>query len=200
MDQSVMVFAGTAARGSAIPSPSEGMVTYRSDDDLVEVYNGTSFVPVGGILQVVSTTKTDKFSSSSTSFTDLTGLSVSITPQSTSSKVLIFWSITASNNNNSGGVHLLITDAGNTAITRADAGDGQTQATNGFESIDNRQNANVLAGHFLWSPASTSAQTVKARVQTNGTGFMTINSTGLDNATAAFPRSVSTLTVMEVAG
>jgi len=47
MDQSVMVFAGTAARGSAIPSPTEGMVTYRSDDDTVEVYNGSSFVPVG---------------------------------------------------------------------------------------------------------------------------------------------------------
>ena len=39
--------------------------------------------------QVVSTTKTDGFSTSSTSVTDVTGLSVSITPTSTSSKVLI---------------------------------------------------------------------------------------------------------------
>ena len=38
--------------------------------------------------QVVSTTKTDGFSTSSTSVTDVTGLSVSITPTSTSSKVL----------------------------------------------------------------------------------------------------------------
>jgi phosphatidate phosphatase APP1 len=44
MDQMVMVFPGTAARGSAIPSPSEGMITYRSDDKVVEVFNGTNYV------------------------------------------------------------------------------------------------------------------------------------------------------------
>jgi hypothetical protein len=44
MDQMVMVFGGTAARGSAIPSPTEGMVTYRTDDKVVEVFNGTDFV------------------------------------------------------------------------------------------------------------------------------------------------------------
>ena len=39
MDQSVMVFASSAARGSAIASPTEGMVTYLSDDDAIEVYD-----------------------------------------------------------------------------------------------------------------------------------------------------------------
>ena len=48
MDQAVMVFGGTAARSSAIPSPSEGMMSYRTDDDVVEVYNGTAYVSVGG--------------------------------------------------------------------------------------------------------------------------------------------------------
>jgi hypothetical protein len=46
MDQAVMVFADSAARGSAIPSPSEGMVTYLSDTNLVEAYTGAAFVPV----------------------------------------------------------------------------------------------------------------------------------------------------------
>jgi hypothetical protein len=45
MDQSVMTFADSAARGSAIPSPTEGMVTYLDDTDALEVFNGTSFVP-----------------------------------------------------------------------------------------------------------------------------------------------------------
>ena len=40
----------------------------------------------GSIIQVVSTTKTDTFSTSSSSFTDITGLSVSITPASSSNK------------------------------------------------------------------------------------------------------------------
>jgi len=43
-DQAVMVFAGTAARSSAIATPSEGMVTITTDTDELQYYNGTSFV------------------------------------------------------------------------------------------------------------------------------------------------------------
>jgi hypothetical protein len=43
MDQTVMTFAGTAARGSAIATPVEGMVTYLNDIDSLSVYNGTAF-------------------------------------------------------------------------------------------------------------------------------------------------------------
>ena len=43
----------------------------------------------GKVLQVVSTTKTDSWTSSSTSFVDVTGLSISITPTSTTSKILV---------------------------------------------------------------------------------------------------------------
>ena len=43
----------------------------------------------GAVLQVVSTAKTDTFSSSTGSYIDITGLSVSITPSSTSNKILI---------------------------------------------------------------------------------------------------------------
>jgi hypothetical protein len=44
MDQMVQTFAGTAARGSAIPSPVEGMLTYLNDSDTFEYWNGSSFV------------------------------------------------------------------------------------------------------------------------------------------------------------
>ena len=46
-------------------------------------------MPAGSVLQVVSTSKTDDFSSSSSSFADITGMSVAITPSSTSSKILV---------------------------------------------------------------------------------------------------------------
>jgi hypothetical protein len=39
MDQSVQTFAGTAARGSAIPTPVDGMVTHLQDSNAVQVYN-----------------------------------------------------------------------------------------------------------------------------------------------------------------
>ena len=45
MNQMVMVFAGTAARSSAIPSPSAGMVSYSTATGMV-VYNGTAWVSV----------------------------------------------------------------------------------------------------------------------------------------------------------
>jgi hypothetical protein len=44
MNQMVMTFAGTAARGSAIPTPTEGMLTYLADTDTFQYYNGTTFV------------------------------------------------------------------------------------------------------------------------------------------------------------
>jgi hypothetical protein len=44
MDQTVMVFAGTAARSSAIPTPSEGMVSYQKDTDAIEAYDGSNWV------------------------------------------------------------------------------------------------------------------------------------------------------------
>jgi hypothetical protein len=43
MDQSVMVFAGTAARASAIPTPSAGMVAYSTATQL-QVYDGSDWV------------------------------------------------------------------------------------------------------------------------------------------------------------
>ena len=47
MEQSVMVFAGTAARASAIPTPSAGMVAYSTATQL-QVYDGSAWVDVGG--------------------------------------------------------------------------------------------------------------------------------------------------------
>jgi hypothetical protein len=47
MDQAIMTFAGTAARGSAIGTATEGMVTYLADSDTFEFWDGTAYVPFG---------------------------------------------------------------------------------------------------------------------------------------------------------
>jgi hypothetical protein len=46
MDQSVMVFANSTARSSAIGTASAGMVTFRTDGSAWEGYNGTAYVPL----------------------------------------------------------------------------------------------------------------------------------------------------------
>ena len=53
--------------------------------DNLNLKGSGSVSSVGTILQIVQTAKTDTFTSSSSSFTDITGLSVTITPSSTSS-------------------------------------------------------------------------------------------------------------------
>lgn len=58
-DQAVMNFAGTAARGSAIASPSEGMVTYLADADSIEIYDGTSWKSQNpGLIPIIPTSVT----------------------------------------------------------------------------------------------------------------------------------------------
>jgi hypothetical protein len=50
MDQSVMNFATEAARGSAIPTPTEGMLALTLDTDEIDYYNGSAWVsalPIG---------------------------------------------------------------------------------------------------------------------------------------------------------
>tara|TARA_Y100000361_G_scaffold61850_2_gene54335 strand:+ start:238 stop:912 length:675 start_codon:yes stop_codon:yes gene_type:complete len=51
-DQVVMVFASSSARSSAISSPSEGMVSYLSDSNAVEVYTGAGWEGIGDITAV----------------------------------------------------------------------------------------------------------------------------------------------------
>ena len=46
MDQAVMVFADATARTAAIAAPTEGMVTYLSDTNALEYYDGSAFVGV----------------------------------------------------------------------------------------------------------------------------------------------------------
>jgi len=48
INQAFMVFASSAARSSAIASPTEGMVSYLSDTDATETYSGSSWTTLGG--------------------------------------------------------------------------------------------------------------------------------------------------------
>jgi hypothetical protein len=63
MDQTVMSFAGTAARGSAIPSPVEGMYTHLEDTDRLQFWNGSAWTPAAlatgaGLVHLRTTTFT----------------------------------------------------------------------------------------------------------------------------------------------
>lgn len=57
------VYADAAARTAAVPSPTEGAISYLSDTDTVEVYDGSAWVSVGGATMIK---KVDRFTASGT--------------------------------------------------------------------------------------------------------------------------------------
>jgi len=154
--------------------------------------------PAGGgkVLQVVSTTKTDTFTSTSTSFADITGLSVSITPSSASSKIMVFYNVTGSGDAgvNTSSVRLV---RGATAINIGDAAGSRTPATNGIFEGEPTAIGNASM-NFLDAPATTSATTYKVQVRCNNTGTSFINRSENDSDQGQNNRTTSTITVMEI--
>lgn len=56
VDQSAMVFATDAARTTAIPSPTEGMVSFQMSTDRYEWYTGSVWTPMAGAMPYVIAT------------------------------------------------------------------------------------------------------------------------------------------------
>lgn len=190
-DQTVMTFAGTAARGSAIPTPVEGMLTYLEDSDELQVYtNAWEAIAGGKILQVVSTNKTDLFTTTSGSFVDVTGFSATITPASTASKILVFVTAQIQNDSASGFWALNIV-RGSTNIAQGTGGssNNQTAWSAGVGSFFMSQ----LGFTVLDSPSTTSATTYKIQVNRTAAGTTQM---GGNSSSSAF----SSITLIEVAG
>jgi hypothetical protein len=197
-DQTVMVFAGTAARGSAIPSPSEGMVTYLKDEDkLFQYVTDWEAVSQPGILQVVQTVKTDTFTTTSNTFADLTGFSATITPSSASSKIMVFANITTGSQVNAAVNYRLLRDS--TDIFIGDTADSRTRVSKEFYAPGFGTGTETI--QFLDSPATTSATTYKVQIRSSESGqIVAVNRSITDSDSAAFARSASSITLMEVAG
>ena len=66
---------------------------------------------LGKVLQIQQTTKLDIVSTTTTSFHDITGLSVNITPSSTSSKILCFYNVCIGNSSTSNDALRLMRDS-----------------------------------------------------------------------------------------
>tara|TARA_A100001035_G_scaffold39089_1_gene26608 strand:+ start:2088 stop:2597 length:510 start_codon:yes stop_codon:yes gene_type:complete len=147
----------------------------------------------GGILQVVQTVKTDTFTHNSTSFTDLTGLSATITPSSSSSKILCDMRIYISLGT-SGGTSTAIFNLvrGSTNIAQPDGSNAHNATLHSWSSAAYMQARSM---NFLDSPATTSATTYKVQVKADGTSA-TINVNKYYNNENY--RGISTLTLFEV--
>jgi hypothetical protein len=154
---------------------------------------------VGGkLLQLQSTTKTDTFSYSGSSFTDVTGLSVSITPSSTSSKIYVQASVSMGGPGGitNDGAFRFMRDT--TAIGIGDASGNRARATFAGFAREGYEMASG-SGMFLDTPSTTNTITYKIQMKANGQTLYVNRSENNDDSGGA-ERGISTITVMEIAG
>jgi hypothetical protein len=149
-----------------------------------------------GVVQVLSTVKTDTFTTTSTTYVDITGLTVTITPTSASNKILVLAQVNGSSGTGSFGHMRLVRDS--TAIDIGDAAASRTQASAMFGIVANASNQQTNTLVFLDSPATTSATVYKIQLQDDRGNTQAINRSSADTNNNTNARTASTITVMEV--
>jgi hypothetical protein len=161
----------------------------------ITVASGSTFAQTGSVLQVLSTTKTDTFSTTSATFSDVTGLSVTITPKFATSKIFIQASGQGSTDGSGASGMRLLRDS--TDICIGDTAGNRARITNAATS-------NAFGGwafQFLDSPSTTSATTYKIQIASLvNSRIHGINRCFDDSDFIYRPRGTSTITVMEIAG
>ena len=156
-------------------------------------------LPAGSVLQVVSTTKTDTFTSSvSATFTDITGMSVSITPRSTSSKILVNFALNCVNGGDNSVIRLM-RDATPICVGDVAGSRIQSSAANAFSNMNAAgfySNSNL----YLDSPNSVSSVTYKLQFRNSSAQTLNVNRSVTDSDTTGYSRTASSITVQEIAG
>jgi hypothetical protein len=159
-------------------------------------------IPRGLGLNVVQSVLTDIFTTTTTSFTTVTGLSASITPSSTSSKVLIIAQVTWAF---SGGTfvdergHFKVTRGGTDIYIGDTAGNRVRAVYGGSNRSDNVGAINSNSIVFLDSPNTISSTTYRVEARTGSGTALYVNRSSADTDDANHTRGASSITVIEVA-
>jgi hypothetical protein len=159
------------------------------------------------ILQVAQAVKSDTFSASiaNGASSDITGLSVSITPSATSSKVLVIAQVNGSIIGTAAyaaTTYKIIRDS--TDIGIGDAASSRSRVSASVAIVVQQVNSALSSSVvFLDSPATTSATTYKLALVNatgfnNGTSTMYVNRTHDDTNANTTGRPISSITVMEI--
>ena len=166
----------------------------------VSVADGHTLAPPGHVIQVVSSTLTSAASGSGTSVVD-TGLTATITPSSTSSKINVSGYITLGTSSFYVYCYLV---RGSSQILLADTASNRPRVTIGAPIYAGGNEVYAFEPtpfQFLDSPNTTSATTYKIQIR-NYTAAQSwyVNRTHSDRDTAEYePRGTSVITLMEIA-
>lgn len=150
---------------------------------------------------VVQAIKTDTFSTTSSSYVDITDLSVTITPAAATSKVLLIAQLSVGGATQSTGMGSFRFTGGNSTGYVGDAASNRTQAVFGGQMPGNGWSEDMLYGlslMYIDSPATTAATTYKVQ-GIIPTGTLYINRSQDDTDAAGRTRGASSLVAIEVA-
>jgi hypothetical protein len=197
----VIINASTST-GLVQSADTSGIIQFQSNGSTKATLNSSGFSYPGAVLQVLQATKTDTFSVTGSDFTDVTGLSISITPSNSSNKILVLIHL-----------HLDSTVGGftnpwrimrnSTAIAIGDAAGSRRQVTGTGTSVFTLGPLTGVHQAAMWldSPSTTSSTTYKIQVATytNSTGTTYVNRGGSDDDNINHARAASSIIVMEIA-
>jgi hypothetical protein len=153
-------------------------------------------LPTGCVLQVLQTVKVDTYSSSANTWTDVTGVSVSITPTSATSKILVTcnWSVGIDTTALPDIMARLVRNS--TAIAVGNNGGTDNVTTMPISGTQGQYVTFSNSVTYLDSPATTSATTYKLQMRNwSASATYYVGQRGL-NTSFIIP---SFITVMEIA-
>ncbi len=163
--------------------------------------NGLEYGTAGGVLQVKSASSTQPQSISSSGVVDITGCSVTITPSSSSNKILVLTSIAFGIPQGSHGGFRVVRDG--TPIDCGTTVGSRMEALASFYGYNhNEYDMEKYGSNFLDAPGDTNAHTYKLQAHTalNSSYTMYINRQANDGNVADRGRAATTITVMEISG
>ena len=175
----------------ALGTPASGVVT-----NLTGALGSNITFPAGHILQVKSTSMGDRLVMSDTdhdSWVDIAGLSVQITPSSSSNKILVFASVKG--NAGQSVACFLRTMRDSTAVGIGNASGSRSRVSAALKEIT-AYDIQSTDWNFLDSPAATSTLTYKIQVYSNGDIVINGGTTTADNWSSG--NAHSSITVMEI--
>ena len=155
-------------------------------------------LPTGAILQVVSATKTGTQGFATNSFSDVSGMSVSITPSSTSNKVLIICHLSCGAQSGYRFAARLV--RGSSDILNGDSAGNRSRASVSHSGSGGNAVDETFCISHLDSPSTTSATTYKITVAAEQNGGLQINKGYLNTDNNTIYRVTSAITAIEVAG
>ena len=153
-------------------------------------------MPAGSIVQVLQTQKTDTFTSSNSTWVDITGLSQSITMTSASNKVLVQVNLSMINGTTTGSISALKRDS--TFIGLAASGYGNRQNGLGAELYNPRSDVTRTTSYSVLDTPGTGTHTYQVVVDPNSYTVY-VNRTESDGDSDDYSRGTSDIILMEIA-